>query len=623
MAFVTEEDKKNQPGQDQANQMPVTTASAPGAGPGTAAPGKGTAPQATPQQPFQSLQAYLTANQPQVTAQGNKMATDLNNQYGQVTGNINKATSDFGSQVNAGYAQPNADVVKSAAENPTSFVTKPENVKAFQSLYNDVYSGPESFEGTDAYGNLAKDVNKAQGDASLVGSTAGLKTYFQGQNQNATKGGNTLDSVLLQNSPEAYTSVLNAAKPYQGLMDYLGQGSASADALVPQAKQTAADTATAARNQFTGQGGVVPTFKQGVSDKYSNFINNADNDFANIRSNIANSRLSEEQMAQLGLDPAEARSFMNRMTEIPAGENIQFDPTAYLTNQIGSIRPENYASKEDYDRAIALSQLTGEDMGFLNPANAVQAGTADTTPYSFDLNKAQTDLATILGSLGTPANVPPSNSPSGNDLIGLTDEKPNDIGINDKSLVGSLISEPLGSAIQVGNLLNDNILNRSTEGLNPFGGDDDYSHKGPSTGEMTNMIGGYVNKMLPEQYQINAERFPEGSDVYNMIPPKGAVPDNLRDQVIQAVYGVFGSVPNENIERQHPGAIEEFANAIRGGIGNPEQNAWLAEYEKAHPAPKGPTSQEVQDAIDAEKAKTKAAGAPSGVYGIGGSSGVF
>lgn len=390
MAFVPEEDKQNQPQQGQANpaQLPVSTASAPGAGP--SAGGKAQAAQSNPQQPFQSLNAYLTANAPQITAQGNKIAGDLTSQYGQVTNDINKATGDFGTRVQSGYAQPNADIGKNAASDPTAFAAKPENVKAFQSLYNDVYSGPENFESSSGYGDLAKEVSGAQQKANLLNTTPGLETYFQGQNPNATAGGNTLDSVLLQGNPEAYTSVQNAAKPYAGLMDMLTQSSATANAAVPQAKQAASDTATALRNQFTGEGGVIPSFQKEFNTNLTNARDTATKTSNAAQSDFLSGKATPEDLAVLGLTPAEYSRLTENQGILQKDFNAPMDLGSYFNTPQQAdvaINPSNFASSSDYQKAQALSQLTGMDLtSFLNPADSGQAGTAPKNLVNFHGN---------------------------------------------------------------------------------------------------------------------------------------------------------------------------------------------------------------------------------------------
>lgn len=603
MAYVAEEDKKQTPSQEQQDpaQLPVSTASAPGAGP--AAGGKAQSAQSNPQQPFQSLNAYLTANAPQVAKQGEQIAGNLTNQYGQVTGDINKAMSDFGNQVQSGYTQPNAELTNSAATNPTAFVSNPENVKAFQSLWNDVYSGPENFESTSPYGDVAKEVTKAQQNANLVGSTSGLQNYFQTQNPNATAGGNTLDSVLLQSSPEAYQNVLNAAKPYQGLLDYLGQGASTANAGISQAKQTAADTATNLRNQFTGEGGIIPNFEQGVSDRYNQFITNSNTGFESLKNDLAAGNITPQEVNQLGLDPQAVQDFMNNFRQIPKGETSPYDATAYLTNQIGTIRPESYASKEDYDRAIALNQLTGSDMGFLNPANASQAGTAG-NPYGFDITKANSDLQNLLAGIPfdkTPTSGStepiPTDFTSGNRTVDrLIGEKGrNTIGNNPQTILNPFV-DPFETVNTGVNAIRNN-QGSYLETLNPIGG---IFTPGNAAGAINRLLGDngdHVSRVAPIENanndfqqtvrlnpqlmnQIPAQFQPQPNADYT-IPPKGAVPDNVRNTLITMYLGSAERNGFDISQSVNAGlSAKDVFDAYMQNMGSltPNQTQWMRSY---------------------------------------------
>lgn len=642
--------------QNQAAQPnAMMTSSAPGSGPGSSA-GKSSAPQATPAQPFQNLQAYLGANAPQVDQQANKIAGNLTNQYGQIQSDIGKAGTEFGNQVKGGYTAANPDIENQAISNPTDFVKNPDNVKAFQSLYNDSYTGPSDFESSTPYGQLSQQVSSAASNAKNFNSLPGMQTYFQGQNPNATQGGNTLDSVLLSGNPGAYSKIQQAAKPFGTLNDYLNTTTNTADKGVASAQKEAGDISSALRNQFTGEGGVIPTFQKNVNDKYNQFLNTSSNELANIKNDLAAGGLTAKEIKELGLTPEQASKFMNSYSKNIKASNLQFDPTSYLQNNINGITPENFASKEDYQKALALNQLTGSDMGFLNSGNASKAGTAG-NPYGLNLSKASTDLADLLSNNVTPPTTPtqPTSTNGGNDINrAITDignnfqnNTTNQIKTDPKAILGDILAPgnilegpienqvhnlPTNTSALLGDLINptnitgnpigkviDSVGNRSTDNLNPFsGGEKSNTNAGIDAGKVVGNVANTFNKYLPAQYQIDPG---QGKDILSIIPPQGAIPDMLRNTMIQNILGGLApGVENGAGAKQLADAgltPDVIASAYRSNQSalTPTQKSFLQKYDAANPQ-KVQTRQDTLDAMAKADKGTVSAGGGSKYKGV-------
>ena len=195
MAFLPPEQQNNQAPQGTTSTNPQQMAGMPppqsggSTGAGAGASKAGSSPSTGSPTQFGSsaskLGDYLSANAPQIQNQANNVVSGLNQQYGQVQGDISNAANQFGQQVQQGYAAPNQALVNQAASNPTQFASDPNNVKAFQSQYNNSYSGPTSYESTTPYGNIQGEVNNAVQNAGLLNTQAGLQNYL-GQ----TQGGN-------------------------------------------------------------------------------------------------------------------------------------------------------------------------------------------------------------------------------------------------------------------------------------------------------------------------------------------------------------------------------------------------------------------------------------------------
>lgn len=439
MAYDPNAQDQNQQQNQAAQPNAMMTSSAPGAGPGSSA-GKSTAPQATPSQPFQNLQAYLSANAPQVQQQADQISGNLNTQYGQVKSDVNNAQSDFGNQVQGGYAQPNPDITNQAETNTTAFAGNPDNVKAFQNLYNDTYTGPSNFESTTPYGALNTEVTGAANNATNFNTLPGMQTYFQGQNPNATQGGNTLDAVLLSGTPGAYNEVKQAAQPFGGLSDYLTNATNTADQGVTAAQKTAADTASGLQNAFTGTNGIIPNFENSVNSAVTNSQAQAQarsdaakaalelknpNDLNSVQGQIP--KISDQTLADLGLGRDQLESILGQRDVVNnSGKQSPIDLASYLglTQQSPDVvlNRANIASKDDYAKAQALSQLTGQDLtSFLNQGDLSKAGTANLNLSSISPNEI-TNLESLYNS-EKPGLVPTGNygnqpyMPNGNSPI--------------------------------------------------------------------------------------------------------------------------------------------------------------------------------------------------------------
>lgn len=275
MAYVPQQipqDEENQfanPNQTTPNPLPPQGGGSAGASAsgGRAAPGVGSSTQ------FGSnaakLSDYLSANQSQVADFGNQVAGNLSQGYNTARSGIDQGFNDFNTKVNQGYTPNDPSLASQVSGNAADFVKDPKNVSKFQSLYNDQYAGPPDFESSDIYSGVNNQVNKAVENAGLTKSQSGLGSYlnnFMGTGGD-TPGMQTLNTALLQRSPEASASIRNAAAPYSGLTDYLKQKTSAADANIGTAKTNAQQIAQGVQNQFNGPGGVIPTFKSNVADQ--------------------------------------------------------------------------------------------------------------------------------------------------------------------------------------------------------------------------------------------------------------------------------------------------------------------------------------------------------------------
>lgn len=381
-------------------------------GGGTAGAGTGTAPGMGTSTQFGSnaakLSDYLTANKPQVEQFGQQVAGNLNQGYQSALGGINQGIQGFNEQVAQGYQPYNQEIVNQAATNPSEFVKNPQNVSQFQNWYQGTYTGPQNFEGTGFYGDINNQVNKAVENANLVNSPSGLNTYLGNQGYNdTTEGMRTLDAALLTGNPGAITAIKNAAQQYQNLTPYLQNQTTALNQNVADIKNQAQQNATNLQNQFTGQGGIIPTYQENLQNKVINAQNKAqtDRDAAmDIIRNLQSGNVDPNLLSIIGITQPELNTLINE-NQVLTKYNQLIDPvtgqpyypgpldiTGYATQNTPQalINTSNVSTPQDYANYAALQQLTGVDLsGTLNPANISQAGTAPMDLLEFNKQGAE------------------------------------------------------------------------------------------------------------------------------------------------------------------------------------------------------------------------------------------
>lgn len=422
MAYVSKqipEDEQNQTGRTD----PTTPNPAPegGGSAGTAAPGGNAIPGVGTSTQFGSnaakLSDYLKANQGQVEDFGNEIAGKLTQGYNDTLGSIDQGANDFNQQVNQGYAQYDPTLVGRAGTNPNDFTKNQDDVSKFQSIYNDQYKGPNDFESTTPYSNINSNVNKAVENASLVKDNAGLSTYLSnaGYYPNASQGVKSLDTALLMGNQNAQKSIRDAASPYSGLSNYLSGKVKNSDTGVATAKDQANQIRQNTQNQFTGEGGYIPSFQNQLNQKLTDSVAQATGRSGAAKNALGLSNpndlgnMPDTVFSDLGIDKDRLMQVLGQRNAInsgglwngqmvaPAASPVDLSSYLGLTQQTPDValNAGNVASSDDYAKAAAFQKLTGNDMsGFLNPENSGQAGTAN-----LDLSSINPDQIGSLDSL--------------------------------------------------------------------------------------------------------------------------------------------------------------------------------------------------------------------------------
>lgn len=251
----------NQPVNPQINQ-PATSG---GAGAVTSTGAANTTGQVVgtnnPQQPFQNIAQYLTANAPQSEQLANTIAGSVSTPIAQTTQDIANTSQNFTNAVNAGYTTPNASGVNTAVTDATSGALTPQDIATFQGQLNDTYTGPTDITTAPNYANLETEIANAQGLGSEALTPTGIQTLLQStETPNYTQGINNLDTLLLANSPANLETIQNAGltanTTNNALTNFLNtqttQDNAAAQAAESAATGAASGAGTALNTAATG-----------------------------------------------------------------------------------------------------------------------------------------------------------------------------------------------------------------------------------------------------------------------------------------------------------------------------------------------------------------------------------
>ena len=420
MAYVAETtDQAQQPGANPStsmNQLPSTSSAGGGAtaaGGGGSGQGTTAVPNATKAPPVQDLQAYLTANQPQAVQMGQNIATGLNNQTAQVTGDINKDQASIDAQVQAQDVGSNyAPTIQAAAANPTEFVQDPNNVSQFQQFLNANYTGPTTFESTPEYQTLTTEVANAKQNAPDINTSAGVNQLVRGQETNPTLGMSNLDQLLLQGTPEAMSPIAAAEAPIANLGTQLSGATTAEDAAIQNAIANDQAAPQAVNSAFlTGTNAVVPAWETGLQNELSQAQTGANAYNTDLQSYI--NFLNQNQPFKASLDQSGLESLIGGNPFTPA-------PSA----QTNSPTLANVATSQDYATEAALSQLLGSGLGTtpIDQSTVGQAGSyalPGTVPANEDIKGI---LSQITGALSSnlPVSVYDKMVPNGGNTLSGT-----------------------------------------------------------------------------------------------------------------------------------------------------------------------------------------------------------
>jgi len=387
----------------------------PSSGVGSSAPaGAAGAPATGAGGSFATLDKYLTANQGQAAPLAGQITNQIGQQYSGLDAQNNAAIASMNNQVtNApGYTASDPNVLAQEAANPVSFSGDQGNVKQFQSLLDNTYSGPATAEGTTDYTNQQNAINNAisTGQAA-TGTEAGRENLLSQNEATPTTGVTALNSAILSQDPNALGSIENAYQPFNNLLTNLNTGAQGVDTTIGKEQSDAATSSAAANKQISDQ---IAALNTNVNNEYSNLQNQyatANTEASNLASGLQSGKLPTSG----NVDPR-LQNFINNdinpwVTANDPGQSVSYNfanaVPQFATNPSPTL--PQAATAEDYAQAGAFQNLlaglnTGIAAPIINPTTASQAGTYSTAALpAVNNNTLASDIAGGLSAL--PGNV--------------------------------------------------------------------------------------------------------------------------------------------------------------------------------------------------------------------------
>lgn len=398
---------------------PVGGAGSPSASPG-AAKTPGTTSQPTSSGSYNNIQKYLNANQNFNQNQGG-LAGQINQN---ISGSVNQANNNLQSAGNAFNSQAgtaanafdnttsNNNLLNAFQNNTASTAANNQDVQQATQLANASYNGPNGLENLQGNQNLNSLQLQGQELSNLAGQTQSengrfnlLRQMFG--NSNYTQGDQTLDNIMLQNTPGQMNALQNVNRQVnqynQNLTNTENTANQTAQNYQNQASQVAAQTQGAINQAIQNY---IPSMQQ----EYKNDLSTQTTDMNQFASDFASGNLSPSDVALLqagGYNVTPGQAWVNPGT---------FSPTSLqgLVNAT-PITAQQAATAQDYSTLQALNGILGGNnstVGTLaNTANqtalagylpyASQAGTIPTTPFSINAQGLGTLESQAMGNYNT------------------------------------------------------------------------------------------------------------------------------------------------------------------------------------------------------------------------------
>lgn len=347
-----------------------------------------------PTQNFGTVQDYLKGNQQQGEALGQQFTGNLATAQTNAKSAIDTAAKQTQSDINAGTTAYDSGLVGKAVSDPTKITGNPDQLNSFLKQWNAAYTGPTSFENSANYAPASGAAAAASNLGQEESTTGGQQQLLHDQFGVYGQGNQGLDQAILQSS-SYFPKVQDQAKELGTVQDYLTQ---QAQPLNTAANTAAANTAAAQTNTRGAFANTMSDFQKQVNAETAAKQSQAQAVASKYQQDLASGDATAiaNDLKQAGVSAGDIPTYLAALNK-----NYGVKPDAsvgYNFNPATAITTANTATPEEYAKAAAYGQLTGQDYtGILNPANAAQAGTAAGPNSGFNVNNLQNYLKTTVG----------------------------------------------------------------------------------------------------------------------------------------------------------------------------------------------------------------------------------
>jgi len=216
---------------------------------------------------FVNLQNYLDTNKPQAAQLGTNVANSVAKRGTDAMAAVDQAKSTFNTQVQTNTPTLNQGLVDKAVASPTSF-NDANDTASWNKMLSGTYSGPTVAGSTELWSPASTAIKQAADTSNLVKTAGGQTELLRQIAPNPySRGGMSMNQMLLQNTDEARDKVYDASNALAPLGTVMDKTLSEADQAVQQAQKTAADTRAGLIGKIAGTGGALEGYQVQVNQK--------------------------------------------------------------------------------------------------------------------------------------------------------------------------------------------------------------------------------------------------------------------------------------------------------------------------------------------------------------------
>lgn len=346
--------------------------------------------------------SYLAANRPQAESLAGFVGGKLQEEQTGLQKDIGEKIGGFKSEVESARIPFDEELIQRAALDPSKFVQEegPEGVEQFTRQRTAEYKGPGALDEQDYFPGLENRLRGVERRPGQVETERGREALLFEIGESPTQGQVTLDQLLLGANPAARRKLSESVQPVPGLRREFETRSGEAREARKGAVGEAEKARQAVQERFYGEGGVVPSFQQGLEQRLGETrAQQTARAEAALQDLMDKGQLDPKSAQYLGISSPEShQKFLRNIEALQQdyGSPLSIDQYLQRTTAEGKIpNLEAVASLEDVARQKALQQLLGQDFQAPLREDQIPTGMRDYNLASF--NEAEANRQAMLG----------------------------------------------------------------------------------------------------------------------------------------------------------------------------------------------------------------------------------